>query len=158
MRQKNVVPGLALFGLLMGVGEVRGAAPVGRYTIASGAVTDEVTGLTWQRAVPATSYEWAEAQTYCLNLILAGKSDWRLPTKKELESIVDWRVAIPAIDISAFPETPAVLFWSSTRWTGSPSAFVVSFKDGRSESSDVRYAYRVRCVRCGRGHFASSTF
>ena len=46
-----------------------------------GTVTDNVTGLMWQQAVPTATYSWAGAVTYCSTLTLAGHSDWRLPSR-----------------------------------------------------------------------------
>jgi len=54
-----------------------------------GTVTDNVTGLMWQQVVSTTTYNWAQALAYCPKLTLAGHSDWRLPSRIELVSIVD---------------------------------------------------------------------
>ena len=60
------------------------------FTAATDSVKDEVTGLVWERAVPATLYLWADAVPYCQGLSLPGFSTgWRLPSVKELASIVD---------------------------------------------------------------------
>lgn len=55
-----------------------------------GTVTDSATGLTWQRLDSANGMNWAEALAYADRLELAGKTDWRLPDAKELQSIVDY--------------------------------------------------------------------
>ena len=49
---------------------------------------------------------------------------WRLPNVKELESMVERRCAVPAVEAGAFPSAPAVAFWSST------SGWAVNFSDG----------------------------
>jgi hypothetical protein len=55
-----------------------------------GTVTDEATGLTWQKADSGKGMNWKDALKYAENLTLAGKSDWRLPNAKELQYIVDY--------------------------------------------------------------------
>ena len=82
---------------------------------------------------------------------LCGHNDWRMPTVKELEGIVDFGRTNPAIDPTYFPNTPNWYFW-----TGSPlanfsnNAWVVGFYDGVSASGDDRGdGYFVRLVRGG---------
>ncbi len=123
-------------------------APAGRYGVAAETVSDNRTGLTWQRAVPGDNYPWAAAETYCNGLKLADFSDWRLPNKLELESLVDDTRFKPAIDPSAFPSTPSDGFWSASPYVGeSGSAWFVHFGIGYSDNVGKGYAYRVRCVR-----------
>ncbi len=54
-----------------------------------GTVTDNVTGLMWQQA-PGEKKTYAEAVAGASNLTLAGHSDWRLPTIKELYSLIQF--------------------------------------------------------------------
>jgi hypothetical protein len=56
----------------------------------NGAINDKATGLTWQQADSGMGMDWTSALAYCENLTLAGRSDWRLPNAKELQSIVDY--------------------------------------------------------------------
>jgi hypothetical protein len=84
---------------------------------------------------------WADAKTYCSSVGL------RLPTVKELDSLVDLTVTSGAtIDPTAFPNTPAESFWTSSPYFGSPSnAWGVDFSSGLYGSgAGVDY---VRCVR-----------
>ncbi|MFH1828398.1 MAG: DUF1566 domain-containing protein [Nanoarchaeota archaeon] len=46
-------------------------------------------GKLWQVEAPISLYNWSNAQNYCNNLILGGKSDWRMPTISELRSVVE---------------------------------------------------------------------
>jgi hypothetical protein len=74
---------------------------------------------------------------------------YRLPTVKELLTIVDFSKSNPAIDSNAFPNTPAVAFWTATPLAGSPptSAWFISFDDGYAGNADMGQPNRVRCVR-----------
>ncbi|MDP6935475.1 MAG: DUF1566 domain-containing protein, partial [Myxococcota bacterium] len=54
----------------------------------------------------ATMMDWKSALSYCQSLDWAGSQQWRLPDIKELFSIVDLGTRSPAIDSSAFPNTP----------------------------------------------------
>jgi hypothetical protein len=119
-------------------------APPDRYTInaAQGLVTDLRTGLVWQHPANASTYTWDQAATYCRGL----GSGSRVPTLKELLTLVDPMRARPAIDIKAFPNTPPEWFWtSSNRATAGPAA--VSFANGASGFYRPTEVLRVRCVR-----------
>jgi hypothetical protein len=127
----------------------RASAPPGRYRIADAAVYDTKTKLTWQQAVPASTFVQADAATYCTTLGLNG-ARWRLPTSKELITLVDVSVAYPAptIDSATFPGTPADYFWSITPFDGTPgNAWAVSFSYGGPDGYYVSAPHYVRCVR-----------
>jgi hypothetical protein len=123
------------------------SAPAGRYTLTGGTVVDTKTKLTWQQTVPAAKYAWAAAKTYCQTLSLAG-TGWRLPTRKELQTIVDYSQSNPSIDPTAFPATPAAAFWSSSPVAGSPTvAWSIYFIIGLTYSFVMTDPNEVRCVR-----------
>jgi hypothetical protein len=123
------------------------SAPAGRYTTTGGTVFDTKTKLTWQQSVPAATYAWAVAKTYCQTLNLAG-TGWRLPTRKELQTIVDYSQSNPSIDPTAFPATPVAAFWSSSPLAGSPpNAWFVLFSDGNMNTNVMSSSFDVRCVR-----------
>lgn len=138
----------AAMGLVVAmVTAANAAAPVGRYTVSTDTVLDTKTNRTWQRAVPAATYTWASATTYCQTLSLGG-TGWRLPTVKELQSLVDIRVFNPSIDVAAFPATPVAYFWSSSPVADNPRfAWVVGFGAGDTNTSNTAGADQVRCVR-----------
>ena len=123
---------------------VRATAPAGRYTIASGAVTDNQTKLVWQQALSAL-YTQPVAMAYCPTL--AGGT-WRAPSMKELQTLVDDTQLSPAIDTTAFPNATAEAFWTSTLLAGSSSlAYNVDFTDGKTNAVSRSISSRVRCVR-----------
>ena len=53
-----------------------------------GTITDNVTGLIWQQGLPESKYSFDEAFEYAENSNLAGYADWRIPTIKELYSLI----------------------------------------------------------------------
>ena len=122
--------------------------PGSRFTVMPETVLDNRTGIMWQRAVSPEVYTWAEAKKYTKSLTLAGYSDWRLPTKEELMSIVVKGPA-PAIDTETFPNTPSEFFWSSSPYASYATGYAwgVDFDFGDTDGSDTTYGFRVRCAR-----------
>ncbi len=92
-----------------------------------GTVTDNLTGLMWlKNANNAGSKNWADALTYCNNLNdSAGYSDWRLPTIREIHSLVDYNQASPAVPSGhPFANVQSNNYWSSTTFS-SNSAYAI---------------------------------
>ena len=116
-------------------------------------VQDNVTGLIWQKDTAPGTYNWDHAVSYCENLILGGYSDWRLPTIKELTTIVDSSIPYPGptINTDYFPNTVSSNYWSSTTYAPYPlHAWVVYFHYGNFVYySNKSYYYYVRAVRSG---------
>jgi hypothetical protein len=127
------------------------SAAAGRYTVSSGTVLDNETGMTWQQTISGGAYTWSAAQSFCASLNLNG-TGWRVPSVKELMTLVDFSV-VPGsgsatIDATAFPSTPANYFWSSSIYAlDSSSAWLVYFYGGGTNVLDVSGTYGVRCVR-----------
>ena len=125
------------------------SAPTGRYTIANGTVYDSKTKLTWQQAVSSSLYAQAGAASYCSTLALNADA-WRLPTMKELVTIVDFSGAplAMAFDATAFPGTPtSAAFWTSTPYAGATgNTWLVSFSDGTTSHDVASNTYNARCV------------
>ena len=126
-----------------------------RYTDrGNGTVRADVTCLTWQRAAPARTYTFTEANQYCAGLRLDG-GGWHLPSRIELTSIVDSSRDNPAVDTAAFPGTPPRYFWTSSPWavTKEPRrAWIINFYEGlSSNSAEQSQRYHVRCVRSAEG-------
>ena len=112
-------------------------------------VFDNVTKLEWQRTVAEGTYDWSAARAYCSALTSAG-GGWRLPSRIELLSIVDFTQPGPVIDTKAFPSTPSEYFWTASPLAGDAStAWSVQFGFGTVFASPNvnTNALRVRCVR-----------
>jgi hypothetical protein len=78
-------------------------------------------------------------------------SDWRLPTIKELASIVNYSIASPKPMINAgyFPNTQSLPYWSSTTYASDTyGAWYISFGGGYGPSAKS-HSYYVRAVRGG---------
>ena len=78
---------------------------------------------------------------------LCGYTDWRLPTKEELEGILA-SSGSPRIDTTWFPNTQAFAYWSSSPYVGDSNyAWVVLFSYGYVGYSNRYGNVRVRLVR-----------
>ncbi len=120
-----------------------------------GTITDNVTGLMWQQD-PGEKATYDQAVAGASNLTLAGYSDWRLPTIKELYSLIqfdgldpsgpDTSTLVPFIDTDYFNfeygdesagERVIDSQWAtstkyvSTTMFGNETMFGVNFADGR---------------------------
>ena len=114
----------------------------------NGTVFDNETKLTWQREVMDKDVNMEKAKLYARDLRLGNFTDWRVPTIRELLSIVDYTRYNPAIDTDTFPNTPSVWFWSVSPCAyDSGYAWIVSFSYGSSGNYGVSFSNRVRCVR-----------
>lgn len=120
-------------------------APQGQYTITADTVRDTKSQLTWERN--SGLYTYAEAEAHCKNLNLENAT-WRVPTMKELLTIVDDTRTNPSIDINAFPNTPSTQFWTSSERVNQPGEYWhVDFYDGGTSSFDPTQTINLRCVR-----------
>lgn len=113
------------------------------------AVLDLETQLIWSRdTLPCGEVNWKKAKKACAELNLAGWTDWRLPTRKELLSLVDDTRHSPAID-TAFFNCESSWYWTSTPAAYSPGvyAWFVGFGNGYSGWDGQDGGGRVRAVR-----------
>ena len=119
-------------------------------------VIDNVTGLMWASDGDGAGCnfgnqtDWYSAIDWANNLVFAGYSDWRLPNRRELESLVDAGRTNPAINPIYFPNTRADYYWSSTTLDNDyDTAWFVVFYAGGVISDDKTYSFYVRAVRGG---------
>jgi hypothetical protein len=85
-----------------------------------------------------------DGQAFCAAL----GGGFRVPTYKELLTLVDPVHFNPAIDQSAFPGTPNDWFGSSTP-VEPPDGYVyfVHFTEGTTVATSAASAYNIRCVK-----------
>jgi len=113
----------------------------------AGVVDDTATRLSWQQSSSGMTYNWDDAAKYCSTLDLNGMG-WRLPTVKELHTLVDPTKASPAADAVSFPDMASEYYWSSSQVANfGNEAWAVSFGYGYDGYFDVHSKQRVRCVR-----------
>ena len=103
---------------------------------------------------PHTSYteyiSWTAANSYCDNLTAYGYSDWRMPTKAELETMYQNRVAIGGF-IDYYSPGNYSYYHSSTIATGTNAHYKIDWSNGAStyefESGYTNggYGYYYRC-------------
>jgi hypothetical protein len=144
-----------MVAILAGAGAVAHSvaadAPCGQYSFSDDhtTVSDIRTGLVWQRSPATNTMLWNDANIYCSSAAegtLPGCS-WRLPSAKELQTIVDDSTSEPAIDGVAFPGTGTSAYWTSTP-AGPGQAWAIAFFYGFPQSNGIMDdPAAVRCVR-----------
>jgi hypothetical protein len=123
--------------------------PQGYATLAKGRVADKVTHLEWQQFSDDQTRTWSDAVAYCTGLMLGGDG-WRLPSRIELLSLLDFTSPSIAMDTQTFAGAPADSYWSSSPFIGAKSSawgVNFAFHDGFVFTDDVSQPHRVRCVR-----------
>ena len=69
--------------------------PINKQNVGAATWIDPDTGLEWQCESPG-QMNWHAAQSYVRSLSITGKVDWRLPTARELETLLDRTIYRPA--------------------------------------------------------------
>ncbi len=104
-------------------------------------VTDNNSGLQWQRNSPSTKYSWINAVSYCENLDYGGKNDWKLPEPGHLATLLNYGKYNPIIDNEVFPNIQPDNYWTLT-FKNCPQS--LSFFDGSINNISEAYAICVR--------------
>ena len=97
-----------------------------------GTITDNVTGLMWQKTDNGES-TWDNAVARAASVATGGYTDWRLPTPSELFSLMNHNNGNPAaIDLKYFPSNPAgaAEYWWSSDLYGTDATHVWSVNSG----------------------------
>lgn len=105
-------------------------------------VKDKKTGLIWQRCAlgmswdgttcsgTATFHTWEGALAQAATVATNTSAAWRLPSPKELKSLVETACYGQAINATIFPATPGPL-WSSSSYPGyTDGAWCIEFEEG----------------------------
>ncbi|NNF98117.1 MAG: DUF1566 domain-containing protein, partial [Desulfobacteraceae bacterium] len=126
-------------------------------------VRDDVTGLIWEVKTDDdgihdkdNTYTWQDGQDVFIAQLnsdnFGGHADWRMPTVKELSTLVNAEVFLPAIHTAYFPHAESTSFtnyWSSTTSAKAVErAWGVHFNDGNvGVDGDKFSSFHVRAVR-----------
>ena len=78
-----------------------------------GTITDNNTGLIWQKDANTTLMTYDEASAYCKDLNIGGITSWQLPALSQLKYLVDYGRSNPAID-PIFTNTQSGRYWTSS--------------------------------------------
>ncbi|MCB1191129.1 MAG: DUF1566 domain-containing protein [Leptospiraceae bacterium] len=125
----------------------------------NGTVTDLTTALVWQKCLNGlsgnscetgtiTTLNWNDAISYCNNLSLGGKTNWRLPNLNELLSIKEHsKASVPLLNTTVFPASPSGYFWTSTTDPGTTTQAKIVSWDADTSASRVK-ATESRYMRC----------
>lgn len=129
-------------------------------------VTDIRNGLMWQKCLAGLSgvdctegnaaiYNWQGAlqlaESINNNGGLAGYTDWRLPSIKELNSIVELKCYYPSINLTIFPNQVSSYVWSGSVCNsgGTVMSWIVNFHYGYDLDELRIEPFYVRLVRGG---------
>ena len=119
--------------------------------LASDVLIDSKTGLMWQdnSAAKYIKKDWQGALAFCQELRLAEHDDWRLPTVKELQSVITPLDRYnPSIKNTFNNVGGSGYYWSSTEHeTDEAFAWMMNFKRGYEYINYKTYKRYVRCVR-----------
>lgn len=127
------------------------ALPVSTYVDnGDGTVSNQATGLIWQKVASETALTWKNALSYCETATTGGYSDWRLPNIRELVSLVDYTRYAPAFDTTHFSGASDAYWSGSTRYGHGNNGWYVNFSTG-SSGYYISKSYQgyARCVRGG---------
>ena len=122
---------------------------------ADATVTDTLTGLIWPKVASVAATDWADAMTYVQSLnssAFLGYSDWRLPNRKELRSVIDYSQTNPPLPAGNPFDFPVEDYWTSSNDSVHPNNFWYAAMDYGTEQpgpNGPAYLYAVWPVRGG---------
>jgi hypothetical protein len=119
-----------------------------------GTVTDRLTGLMWTKNADKGNgpIEWEEALLRSKNCADGAHKDWRLPNRKELESLLDLGQFQPALPANhPFLNAQSSYYWTSTTPANNEDhAWAVHFFIGsvmHDDKAGTHYLWFVRSSR-----------
>lgn len=136
--------------------------PNEQFTIGSDGtvVLDKATNLMWMRCSLGQEYilntcagttnkiKWLNALTAAEKSTVAGFSDWRLPNKNEINTIIELSCHMPTINSSIFPSTASLSYWTSSPYDDAESyIWSANFSNGVIFPLDPNQTLPVRLVR-----------
>jgi len=120
----------------------------------NGTVTDRLSGLMWtQKASPAAgARDWEQALLGAAGCKDGGYSDWRLPNRNELASLIDLARNNPALpEGHPFTGVQLAYYWTSTTCANNEDhAWIIHFFSGFITHDDKGGTHGVWYVRDGR--------
>ena len=116
----------------------------------NGTIKDNYTGLTWQKIQSPDTMTWEQALVYSKSISLAGKTDWRMPNVKELQSLNDETLFMPSFNRQYFPNVLSGNYWSSTSmYLSSSIAWDINVDYGIVSYNDKTLKQNVLLIRGG---------
>jgi Protein of unknown function (DUF1566) len=107
--------------------------PIPRFTIMADTnlVFDNLVGRMWTRQIGiGSTTSWALALDYCNTLDLGDYTDWRLPTRREVGSLIDFGSTNYLPADHPFSGAPVVPFWTSTSYRSFPVNYAWGINGG----------------------------
>ena len=120
----------------------------GEFIKSENIVVDKIQNLMWQDNIEVTYNEdITMGNVYCDELILNGYIDWRLPSIKELQMLIDQNKKSNHLNNSfEFFEDGA--YWSNTiNISNKEYYWYVNFQTGKVSNKDKNSLNHIRCVR-----------
>ena len=126
----------------------------------NGTVSDTMLNLIWQNnysdnkgyandgTIP--NLDHSTAVEYCGDIDLAGLTDWRLPSMRELASLIDYSIALPGPFIDPVFITTKIdggMYWTGTIYApNTTQAWFVRFVENGVNRRPLSDTYNIRCV------------